>query len=94
MRTAHDVMNRMRWDKESYNIDLVLVGVRDRFSNVMDERPLITVIEARGSGDPEITVPKHRIMYIKYDGVKVWDKESRTDLVFIDPSVCAQCNRH
>lgn len=80
MRTALDAMNRMRWDT-AYCETLCVVGIIDRFGGI-EERTLTAVMDGKGTSDPEIAVPEHRIIYLKYDGTIWWDKRTKTDRLF------------
>ena len=35
-----------------------------------------------GEDDEVLAIPQHRIQYFKYRDTKVWDKPSRTDMIF------------
>ena len=45
-----------------------------------------------GSGEEVLAIPQHRIQYFKYKGIKVWDKPSRTDLIFGSTTLLIVCN--
>jgi uncharacterized protein (UPF0248 family) len=78
-RTAADVLNRLRWDP---NLDSgnYVVGYEDRFAGAM-EKGLDTW---KSEQTDDEFIPQHRILYFrkKSDGVVVWDRMSRTDLLF------------
>ncbi|SPO02626.1 related to poly(A) polymerase [Cephalotrichum gorgonifer] len=79
LRPAADVMNRLRWDDKMDPADY-LVGYEDRFVGIIE----------KGLGDwkteqtDEEFIPQHRIAYFKRrrDGVVVWDRAARIDLIF------------
>lgn len=78
-RTAADVLNRLRWDPAMDSGNYV-VGYEDRFAGAM-EKGLDTW---KSEQTDEEFIPQHRILYFrkKSDGVVVWDRMSRTDLLF------------
>lgn len=78
-RTAADVLNRLRWDA-SYDHNDFVVGYEDRFLGAM-ERGLDLW---KSEQTHEEFIPQHRILYFKRssDGVVVWERRTRTDLVF------------
>ncbi|KAL3468085.1 hypothetical protein BJX64DRAFT_246849 [Aspergillus heterothallicus] len=79
LRPASDVLSRLRWDS---NIDIhdYIVGYDDRF---LGEREM-PVAQWKAELTDEAFIPGHRILYFKRksDGVKVWDRERRVDLLF------------
>ncbi|KAE8143771.1 hypothetical protein BDV38DRAFT_3094 [Aspergillus pseudotamarii] len=79
LRSASDVLNRLRWDAE-FDIEDYIVGYDDRF---LGEREM-PVGQWKADLTDEAFIPMHRILYFKRksDGVKVWDRETRTDLLF------------
>lgn len=79
LRSASDVLNRLRWDAE-FDIENYIVGYDDRF---LGEREM-PVGQWKADLTDEAFIPMHRILYFKRksDGVKVWDRETRTDLLF------------
>ncbi|KAE8372268.1 hypothetical protein BDV26DRAFT_104232 [Aspergillus bertholletiae] len=79
LRSASDVLNRLRWDEE-FDIEDYIVGYDDRF---LGEREM-PVGQWKADLTDEAFIPMHRILYFrrKSDGVKVWDRETRTDLLF------------
>lgn len=84
MRTADDVISRILWDP-SVDSSQFIVGYVDRFLGVL-ERPFC---EFNWESNPcdcdystELALPRHRIQYFAYRGQRVWDRHSRTDLVF------------
>ncbi|KAE8402293.1 hypothetical protein BDV37DRAFT_252603 [Aspergillus pseudonomiae] len=79
LRSASDVLNRLRWDAE-FDIEDYIVGYDDRF---LGEREM-PVGQWKADLTDEAFIPMHRILYFKRksDGEKVWDRETRTDLLF------------
>ncbi|ERE50878.1 leukocyte receptor cluster member 9-like [Cricetulus griseus] len=83
LRTAADVIRRIRWDPRLNPADF-RVGYSDRFLGVQEEpfgafcwdEPLAAL------GPGVLAVPQHRIRYFRFRGRLVWDRDSRTDLVF------------
>uniref|UniRef100_A0A9J7XLP5 Leukocyte receptor cluster (LRC) member 9 n=1 Tax=Cyprinus carpio carpio TaxID=630221 RepID=A0A9J7XLP5_CYPCA len=84
MRTADDVISRIKWDCSVDPADFI-VGHLDRFLGVL-ERPFSDfswdsqVCDCDSS--EELALPHHRIQYFSYKGQRVWDRDSRTDRVF------------
>ncbi|KAF2018297.1 hypothetical protein BU24DRAFT_421277 [Aaosphaeria arxii CBS 175.79] len=79
LRPASDVLNRLRWDS---NLDPsnYIVGYEDRFLGAKE-----TGLERwKTEQTDEEFIPQHRILYFKRrdDGVIVWERKSRTDLIF------------
>lgn len=82
MKTAEDCIARIQWDpklvKESF-----LVGYLDRFIGVVEQPFTNFCWENFASLDYTVTaIPRHRIQYFKYRGMKVWDKNDRFDIMF------------
>lgn len=83
LRTAAAVIQRIRWDPRLDPADFS-VGYADRFLGVREEpfsafcwdEPLAAL------GPGVLAVPQHRVRYFRYRGRLVWDRASRTDLVF------------
>ncbi|XP_021090978.1 leukocyte receptor cluster member 9 isoform X2 [Mesocricetus auratus] len=83
LRTAADVIRRIRWDPRLDPADFS-VGYTDRFLGVQEEpfgafcwdEPLAAL------GPGVLAVPQHRIRYFRFRGRLVWDRASRTDLIF------------
>lgn len=81
LRPAKDVLSRIRHDPALDN-DNFIVGYQDRHADVME----LPVTLWKGSGDvtEEDFIPQHRILYFrrKDDGIRVWDRKERVDLLF------------
>ena len=83
LRTCMDTIKRIIHD-QSLPTKCFCFGYLDRFVGII-ERPVasanwgdISVLDLTKRS--EMAVPKHRIQYIKCNGVIVWDKRDRTDL--------------
>jgi uncharacterized protein (UPF0248 family) len=79
LRPASDILSRLRWDPDFDSRDYV-VGYVDRFLGTKE-----TGLESwKSEQTDEEFIPQHRIVYFKRrsDGVRVWDRETRLDLVF------------
>ncbi|KAF3767468.1 hypothetical protein M406DRAFT_288543 [Cryphonectria parasitica EP155] len=78
-RTAADVLNRLRWDPSLDSADHV-VGYEDRFLGAMEKALDAWKLEQTH----EEFIPQHRILYFKRksDGVVVWERRTRKDLLF------------
>ncbi|KAL6091194.1 hypothetical protein STEG23_015444 [Scotinomys teguina] len=88
LRTAADVIQRIRWDPRLDPADFS-VGYMDRFLGVQEE-PFCAFcwdepLAALGPG--VLAVPQHRVRYFRFRGRLVWDRASRTDLIFGSGSV-------
>lgn len=79
LRTALDVMNRLRWDPNMDSDDYI-IGYEDRFTGTC-EKPL--EMWKTDQTDEEF-IPQHRILYFKRrnDGAIVWERRTRTDEIF------------
>ncbi|KAM0325561.1 hypothetical protein ACHAQA_007548 [Verticillium albo-atrum] len=80
LRTAADVLHRLRWDPGMRSDDFV-IGYADRHLPEPQEKAL----EAwKSEQTHEEFIPQHRILYFKRktDGVLVWERSTRTDQVF------------
>ncbi|KAL4831899.1 hypothetical protein H8958_017212 [Nasalis larvatus] len=83
LRTAADVIQRIRWDPRLDPADFS-VGYVDRFLGVREEpfgafcwdEPLAAL------GPGVLAVPQHRVRFFRFRGRLVWDRASRTDLFF------------
>ncbi|XP_074539532.1 leukocyte receptor cluster member 9 isoform X2 [Halichoeres trimaculatus] len=84
MRTADDVISRILWDNSVVSSEFI-VGYVDRFLGVL-ERPFDDFNWDTNPCDcdytTELALPRHRIQYFTYRGLRVWDRHSRTDRVF------------
>uniref|UniRef100_A0A452EX24 Leukocyte receptor cluster member 9 n=1 Tax=Capra hircus TaxID=9925 RepID=A0A452EX24_CAPHI len=79
LRTADAVIQRIRWDPRLDPADFS-VGYVDRFLGVREEPFLSFPLAALAPG--VLAVPQHRVRYFRFRGRLVWDRASRTDLVF------------
>lgn len=83
MKTARDVIDRIIWD-DSLDPNDFVVGYEDRFEGTME----LEFTEFNWDDDftalshLESAIPQHRITYFLYKEKLIWDKPSRTDLVF------------
>ncbi|WEW54751.1 hypothetical protein PRK78_000176 [Emydomyces testavorans] len=79
LRPAADILSRLRWDP---NIDSgnYVVGYEDRFLGSLE----IPLDNWKTEQTDEEFIPQHRIIYFrrKSDGVVVWERESKKDLIF------------
>ncbi|XP_051845638.1 leukocyte receptor cluster member 9 [Antechinus flavipes] len=83
MKTAQAVIDRIRWDPHLEPADFS-VGYLDRFRGVQEE-PFTAFCwdeDLAALGPGVLAVPQHRIRYFRHRGRLVWDRASRTDLVF------------
>jgi len=78
-RTASDVMSRLRWDEKLDSVNFI-VGYEDRFVGAMEK----SLDSWKSEQTDEEFIPQHRILYFKRksDGVIVWERSTRTDLIF------------
>ncbi|KAK0388714.1 hypothetical protein NLU13_4957 [Sarocladium strictum] len=78
-RTATDVLNRLRWDPAMDSGDFI-VGYEDRFTGAQEK----ALDKWKSDLTHEEFIPQHRILYFKRrsDGIKVWERSTRTDKVF------------
>lgn len=83
MKTAGDVISRIKWDEELSPKDFT-VGYLDRFTGIMEKCFADFSWEDLASVDHfvDLAIPRHRIQYFKYLGEIVWDKRERIDKVF------------
>jgi uncharacterized protein (UPF0248 family) len=79
LRSATDVMNRLRWDANLDSSDYI-VGYDDRFLGPKEK--LLDLW--KGEQTDEEFIPQHRILYFKRksDGEIIWDRRTRKDSVF------------
>lgn len=79
LRPAADVISRIRWDPSLDARDF-LIGYEDRFLGTRE-----TEIEKWKTEQTDLEfIPMHRVIYFKRksDGVLVWDREAKKDLLF------------
>lgn len=82
MRTAEDVIKRIKWDPSLNPADFT-VGYLDRFLGVIENNFTAFNWDDLASVDySDTAIPQHRIQYFKYKSVIVWDKTKRIDEVF------------
>lgn len=86
MKTAEDVISRIEWD-DRLDSRYFRVGYVDRFLGLQEKafeefdfKVDLSTISDRHSA--LLAIPKHRIQYFKYNNEIIWDKETRTDLMF------------
>lgn len=79
LRPASDILSRLRWDP-SLSSEPHTIGYLDRFAGVQE----ITVEAWKGDSSAEDFIPEHRILWFRRvaDGVLVWDREARVDMIF------------
>lgn len=79
LRTSIDIFNRICWDT-SLGKDNYLIGYEDRFTGIKETRLELWSREV----EDESFIPFHRVVYFKriVDGVIVWDKRTKVDLIF------------
>ncbi|KAI0872669.1 hypothetical protein GGS24DRAFT_466649 [Hypoxylon argillaceum] len=78
-RSSADVINRIRWDPNMDSGDYI-VGYEDRFLGTKER-----ALDAwKSEQTDEEFIPQHRILYFKRksDGVMVWDRKERRDIIF------------
>lgn len=87
MKTAEEVIARLEretyLDKRYCRVGYIdpLLGLQEKSYNDFDfKQDASTTITDRQTNT--LNVPKHRIQYLKYANEIIWDKESRTDLIF------------
>lgn len=86
MKTAEDVISRIEWDdrldKRYFRVGYLdrFLGLQEKSFNDFDFKVDLSTVSDRHS--TVLAIPKHRIQYFKYDNEIVWDKDTRTDLVF------------
>jgi poly(A) polymerase Pap1/uncharacterized protein (UPF0248 family) len=80
LRSAADVMNRLRWDPVLASRGEYIVGYEDRFVGPQER----SLDQWKTEQTDEEFIPQHRILYFrrKDDGVKVWDRKTRKDEIF------------
>ena len=81
LRPAQEILSRLRYDPV-LSLQSYTIGYLDRHAPEAMEMPL----EQWKGGDvtDEEFIPLHRILWFRrdHDGVKVWDRKERLDLVF------------
>lgn len=79
LRTATDVMNRLRWDS-AMDSSNYLVGYEDRFTGAKEK----ALDQWKNEQTDEEFIPQHRILYFKRktDSTIVWERRTRTDNIF------------
>ncbi|KAI1468733.1 uncharacterized protein F4812DRAFT_424505 [Daldinia caldariorum] len=79
LRSAYDILNRIRWDQTMDSSDYV-VGYEDRFLGAMER----SIDSWKSDTTHEEFIPEHRILYFKRksDGAVVWHREERRDEIF------------
>ncbi|CAF1172302.1 unnamed protein product [Adineta ricciae] len=86
MKTAEDVISRIEWDdrldKRYFRVGYVdrFLGLQEKAFNDFDFKVDLSTVSDRHSNI--LAIPKHRIQYFKYNNEIIWDKETRTDLMF------------
>lgn len=79
LRPALDILSRIRHDPSLEEEDFI-VGYSDRHTDVKE----LPVTLWKADVTDEEFIPQHRILYFRrnIDGVKVWDRAERLDLIF------------
>lgn len=86
MKTADDVISRIEWDdrldRRYFRVGYVdrFLGLQEKAFNDFDFKVDLSTISDRHSSI--LAIPKHRIQYFKYGNEIIWDKDTRTDLMF------------
>jgi uncharacterized protein (UPF0248 family) len=86
MKTAEDVISRIEWDdrleKRFFRVGYIdrFVGLQEKSFTEFDFKVDLSTISDRHSNI--LAIPKHRIQYFKYNNEIIWDKDTRTDLMF------------
>jgi len=86
MKTAEDVISRIEWDerldKRFFRVGYVdrFLGLQEKSFTDFDFKVDLSTVSDRHSNI--LAIPKHRIQYFKYNNEIIWDKETRTDLMF------------
>ncbi|KAF2657831.1 hypothetical protein K491DRAFT_676952 [Lophiostoma macrostomum CBS 122681] len=91
LRPASDILNRLRWDS---NLDPseYIIGYEDRFLGAKE-----TSLERwKTEQTDEEFIPQHRILYFKRksDGMVVWERRTRIDMVFGSGEGVGQTDRN
>ncbi|KAJ6444207.1 alpha/beta hydrolase [Purpureocillium lavendulum] len=79
LRSASDVINRLRWDA-AMDADDYIVGYEDRFAGAK-EKPLV---QWKSEQTDEEFIPQHRILYFRHRSIGdiIWERKTRIDHVF------------
>lgn len=79
LRPALDVINRIKWDPSLDSGDF-LIGYEDRFKGIRE----MDVGKWKMEQTDLEFIPLHRVAYFRRrsDGVVVWDRETKNDLLF------------
>jgi poly(A) polymerase len=80
LRTAADVISRLKWDSDSFGVDNrddLVFGFNDRIHGPL-EKSLQDYVPASQDGD----IPEHRINYFRRGADVLWDRRSRLDKIF------------
>ena len=79
LRPAKDILSRIRHDPSLDQEDFI-VGYSDRHADTQE----LPVTLWKGDVTDDEFIPQHRILYFRRvgDGVKVWDRAERLDLLF------------
>ena len=84
LRTARDLISRLRWDDDSNGMDpsTILIGYMDRIEGPM-EKMVKDFSSASTGGD----IPEHRILYFRqcnghHSQHVLWDRVGRVDRIF------------
>jgi uncharacterized protein (UPF0248 family) len=86
MKTAEDVISRIEWDdrldKRFFRVGYIdrFVGLQEKSFTDFDFKVDLSTVSDRHSNI--LAIPKHRIQYFKYNNEIIWDKDTRTDLMF------------
>ena len=81
LRPAHEILERLRYDR-CYDICKYVIGYKDRHEGLM-EMPAEKWIK-KAKFEEKDWIPESRIQYFKekYCGIRVWDRATKTDLIF------------
>ena len=86
MKTAEDVISRIEWDdrldKRYFRVGYIdrFIGLQEKSFNDFDFKVDLSTVSDKHSNI--LAIPKHRIQYFKYNNEIIWDKDTRTDLMF------------
>src|SRR5437870_4970804 len=78
LRPIIDVINRIKHDPDIYDTNPFIIGYLDRKKSIIDEVSFPLYFTHIDYTD----IPNHRIQYVKYYDLKIWEKCSRIDRVF------------